>query len=320
MNKYNSSDPAVHYTGWRNYLKMFTLKPTVAYKFTDKLSIGGGPVWYRIYDFGGIQGYPNNLITTLVGINTPDGQVRINTSGNRWGWQLGTLYKFNEKHRVGYYFRSPVTVNLKGRLKVENSNIPPFLGGLDLHNFETGVHTKMNLPMSMTLCAYQPTPKTHYEVDFIWTRWATMKQLYFVPTHQETPWMTSFSENIRMADKDWRDGYATSSARVINSRTNPTLRWKLVLLDTGPESPFTPAYRTQIIGAFGRSRLQTQQIPCDRCCLLQFVLFQARINNSIAEHESLINSSIDGRYSSSPKPLRSARDPEMGRHFPEGVW
>ncbi len=301
MNKYNSSDPAVHYTGWRNYLKMFTLKPTVAYKFTDKLSIGGGPVWYRIYDFGGIQGYPNNLITTLVGINTPDGQVRINTSGNRWGWQLGTLYKFNEKHRVGYYFRSPVTVNLKGRLKVENSNIPPFLGGLGLHNFETGVHTKMNLPMSMTWAyAYQPTPKTHYEVDFIWTRWATMKRLYFVPDSSGNAMDDIILENIRMADKDWRDGYGLQLGASHQLTDKLTLRagswfyWTPI-----PKTHFTPSIpdANHLVLSVGLSYKLSKYLVTDVAYYNSFY-FKRRINNSIAEHESLINSSIDGRYSS----------------------
>jgi len=44
MTKYKSSDPATHYAGWNNYLKMYTIKPTIAYKITDKVSVGGGPV------------------------------------------------------------------------------------------------------------------------------------------------------------------------------------------------------------------------------------------------------------------------------------
>ena len=67
----------LHYTGWDNYLKMYAIKPTVAYKVTDKISVGGGPVWYRIDDFGGIMGYPNDLVTEQAGIATPDGQIRL---------------------------------------------------------------------------------------------------------------------------------------------------------------------------------------------------------------------------------------------------
>lgn len=302
MNKYNSSDPATHYTGWRNYLKMFTLKPTVAYKFTDKLSIGGGPMWYRIYDFGGIQGYPNNLITIpFLGVNTADGQIRINTSGNHWGWQLGTLYKFNEKHRVGYYFRSPVVVNLKGRVKVENSNISPLLGGLGLRNFETGVHTKMSLPMSMTWAyAYQPTKKTHYEADFIWTRWSTMKRVYFVNDTSGNALDDAILNAVRSADKDWRNGYGIHLGASHKLTEKLTLRggswfyWTPI-----PKTHFTPsiADANHLALSIGLGYKVNKYLNADLCYYNSFY-FRRRIDNSIAEHASLINSSVDGRYSS----------------------
>ncbi|MBI3999276.1 MAG: outer membrane protein transport protein, partial [Candidatus Omnitrophica bacterium] len=115
-NKYDAGHPIVQYAGWRNWFKMYTIKPVVAVKLFDWLSIGGGPMWYRVYDWGGIQAYPNRLI---LGAGAADGQVRLNLSGNHWGWQMGVLAKPHKKHQFGFYFRSPVVVGTSGLAKVE---------------------------------------------------------------------------------------------------------------------------------------------------------------------------------------------------------
>ncbi len=207
MNKYPGDDPAVNYTGRKNFLKMFSIKPVVAAKVTDKWSIGAGPVWYRIYDFGMIAGYPNYNGGAQI---APDGQMRLNANGNRFGWQLGTLYKFNEHHRLGFYFRSPVTVKTKGKLKVEGSAFGALgpLYGLPASgpNFETGATTKVNLPMNLTFgYAYQPTKKTYYELDFTWSRWKSFKG--FNASLAPTGRLDDFGLQGATEIARWKNGY-----------------------------------------------------------------------------------------------------------------
>ena len=197
--KYKSNDPAAQYTGYSNYLKMYALKPTIAYKITDNISIGGGPMWYRAYDFGGVQAYPS-----VYGGGSTNGQVRLNSAGNRWGWQMGALIKLTEKHRFGYYFRSPVVLNMSGQGKVENSTAGTGLN----HAFETGIHTKLSLPMNMTWAyAYQPTAKTHYEADFTWSHWSTHERLYWVVDPVANAGDNAVMNAIRNANKDYRDSF-----------------------------------------------------------------------------------------------------------------
>jgi long-chain fatty acid transport protein len=305
MNSYRSSNAATHYTGWKNWLKMYTIKPTVAYKITDKISVGGGPMWYRIYDFGAIQGYPNNLVTLPFGLNTPDGQIRADMSGNRWGWQMGTLIKLSEKHRVGYYFRSPVVVNVSGLAKVENSNIPVLgFGGLGLRNYETGIHTKVALPMNMTWAyAFQPTPQTHYEADFTWSHWTTNQNLRL----NTGPTGSAFDNGILGAlgttynnDKDWKDSYGIQIGASHKLTDKLTLRGGSFFYFTPvPQKHFSPSVpdSNHLAITLGLGYAFTKYLIADLSYFSAFY-FSRNINNDVGENPALLNSSVDGRYTS----------------------
>jgi len=166
LNKFDSNTAIAIYSGWRNYLFMYTIKPVVALKVTDALSIGAGPMNYRIYNYGGIQAYPNKLVA---GGLTTDGQVRVNLAGQSWGWHVGALLELHEKHDLGFYFRSPVTVDMSGLAKVENATSG---------NFQRGAWAKLDLPLNFTWAwAFSPTDKWIIETDFGFTRWAARKRV-----------------------------------------------------------------------------------------------------------------------------------------------
>ena len=304
MNKYKGGDASVHYTGWKNWLKMYTIKPTVAYKVTDKLSIGGGPVWYRIYDFGSVQGYPNNLVTAPYGLPTADGQLRMNAAGNKWGWQMGTLYKLTPKHRLGYYFRSPVTMKVSGLAKVENADLPVMLGGPGIHSFETGIHGKLNLPMNMTWAyAYQPTLKTHYEADFTWSRWSTNKRLRIVsdPTalDSDNALMNGIG-NSSATDKDWSDGFGIQLGVSHQLTDKLTLRGGSFFYWTPvPNDHFTPSVpdSNHLAITMGLGYKISRYLTADLSYYNAFY-FSRRVNNNIGEAEYANNSSVDGTYTS----------------------
>jgi long-subunit fatty acid transport protein len=255
-------------------------------------------VWYRIYDFGGVQGYPNNFVTMPL-LNSPDGQVRLNTSGNHWGWQLGTLIKLSKKHRFGYYFRSPVVVKTSGLAKVENSNIPVAFGGLGPRNFETGVHTKVTLPMNMTWAyAYQPTEKTHYEADFTWSHWSTYKRQYFVPDPSGNAMDDAILRGIGAADKDYHDGYGIQLGASHKLTKKLTLRGGSWFYFTPiPQKSFIPAVAdsNHLSISLGAGYEINKYLTADLCYYNAFY-FRRRINNDVAEDPRLLNSSVDGSY------------------------
>lgn len=313
MNKYDSNYTAVHYTGYRNWIKMFAIKPVASFRLADWLSIGGGPIYYRAFDVGQILAYPNVGLAPfgLVGATTPDGQVRANMSGNAWGWHMGILAKPHPKHKFGYYFRSPVKINLKGQLKGEN--IANVFGGTGATGtFETGIHTKMHLPFNMTWgYNYKHSEKTDVGIDFGWTRWSVFDNLY-VPVDNIAgtnlgglaPFHSGLLNNLFNAtgpggvgDKDWGNAFTLGigGEHKVNDRfrlrAGTYYYWTPI-----PKNHFTPSIpdsnRWTVTLGFGYDI--TKHLTWDVAYAAQFFAHR-KVDNDVSE---ALGTSVDGEYKS----------------------
>lgn len=283
--KYNSNHPIARYTGYDVGLEMYTIKPTMSVKVTDKLMIGAGPVYYRIMDFSGVQHYPN-IASGIPGL--PDGQIRFNTSGQAWGWQMGILAKPLPKHQFGFYFRSPVTVRTGGLIKVEGSSF----GG----NFEVGGKTKIDLPFNMTWAyAYKPTERTTIETDFGFTRWAAHKRLYIDAAPTGSPVDDAILAAIGKADKDYSNSFT------IHLGGNHRVTKKLQLLAgtywttaAVPQDHFIPAVpdSNRLGFSVGANYDLTRNFTVG-ANYLALLHLRRRINNSLGES---LGTSVDGTY------------------------
>ena len=286
-NKYDGGHGIARYTGYVNYLKMYTVKPTVSFKLLDWLSIGGGPMWYRVFDYGGIQAYPN-----VLGGGTTDGQVRLNLAGNHWGWQAGILAKPHKMHQFGFYFRSPVVVKTRGLAKVENTLFTA--GG----RYETGVDSKVPLPLNFTFAyAFKPTDRTTVETDFGYTKWSIFKRAPF--THNRTT-ISALDNTILAAigvpnDKDYSNGFSahlggnhkfTDRFTVLGGTL---FYWKVV-----PKDHWIPAVpdSNRLGFSLGTSYKISKYLVADLTYFTWFVLHR-RIQNDIG---ATLGTSVDGKY------------------------
>ena len=285
-NKYDGGSGIVRYTGWVNYLKMYTIKPTVSFKLLDWLSIGGGPMYYRVFNFGGIEAYPNRLV---FGAGAADGQIRANLAGNHWGWQMGMLAKPHKMHQFGFYFRSPVVVKTNGLIKVERSTA----GG----NFETGGDAKLSLPFNMTFAyAFKPTDRSTIEADFGYTHWATFKRQNI----NHNPTSITVADNtilnaIGPADKDYSNGFSLHLGGNHKFTDRFTLLggtlfyWKVV-----PKDNWIPAVPdSHRLGfSIGTSYKISKYLVADLTYFTWFVLHR-KIENNIG---AALGTSVDGKY------------------------
>lgn len=284
--KYQSNQPYVHYTGYSNWLKMYTIKPVMTVKLANWLSIGGGPMYYRIFDFGTVHAYPN----VLLGAPFPDGQLRVNMAGNSWGWNLGALVKPHKQHQLGFYFRSPVMMTIKGLGKVENATI----GG----NFETGVYGKIALPLNFTFAyAYKPTEKLEIETDFGYTRWSIFDRLYVNadPVNAADDAIMRACGQSSGNDRDYGDSFSIHLGGKYKFTNKFTVRAGTFFYTAAePKTHLRPqvpdANRLGMTLGFGYD--VRKDLALDVSYLFEFAL-RRHVNNEISE---VLGTTVDGTY------------------------
>ncbi len=242
--KMSSTEQLFTYTGFRGQLMMLSVKPTLSVKVNDHFSIGGGPVYNKIMDYGAVLHYPNVLLGPFA-----DGIARVHLSGAAWSWQAGALYKANERHTFGFYFRSPFVAKLRGKVQVDNST---FNG-----NFETPVNTKLGFPFNMTWgYAFSPRETTRIMIDIGYTRWSSIERIII----NADPTASALDDMILAAiganNIKYHDAYSLNFGLSEQVSRRLTLRGgALFLWSPTPNATFTPmtpdANRLAFTGGLG---------------------------------------------------------------------
>jgi len=179
----------------------FQVTPSLAYRLTPQLSIGGGPV----------VSYLHARLTQ--GLNTtafiPDGGtsiVDIRGDGTAAGYQLGALYEVTPDFRVGVDYHSRISFALGGKQSVfeppliaENPLVNAVLQGLNAH-----IKAQITLPDVATISTYYNIlPNLAFLTTAQWTHWSLIQNISIKPAGavETTPidfrntWMGSIGMN-----------------------------------------------------------------------------------------------------------------------------
>lgn len=148
------------------------IQPLVSVKISDKLSVGGGPIYVT-----GAVNFKKNLNRTLTDIDGNRANATIDASGvSAWGWSVGAMYNPTDKLRVGVNYRSLVTMNAEdGEADFENVPNTPLAPFGD-----TTFDASLPLPAELTLgLSYELNEKWLLAFDFNRTYWEEYKFLVF---------------------------------------------------------------------------------------------------------------------------------------------
>ena len=106
-------------------LKAIYIQPTVAVKLSEHFSIGGGP----IYVTGGVN-FNRNVDRSLTNEEGERSDVTIDASGvNAWGWTAGFMFNPTDKVRLGFNYRSEITMEARDGDATFN-DLPAFAQGI----------------------------------------------------------------------------------------------------------------------------------------------------------------------------------------------
>ncbi|WP_322528857.1 outer membrane protein transport protein [Salinicola sp. LHM] len=105
------------YFGNYSEVEVFTVQPTLSYRFSDQFAIGVGVTWNHIN--GELESKtPNPLPATMGG--TGDGTVNVEGDDDAWGYNIGMIYKPVESTTLGLTYHSKVDFDLDGDVDYEN--------------------------------------------------------------------------------------------------------------------------------------------------------------------------------------------------------
>lgn len=173
----------VRYDATKTAVQVIDLSPVIAFKVTDKLSVGAGPDFDRVDAvFDSMSGLPTYALHT--GVLQPSAyDTKSENSADGWGtgWHAGVLYQFSPCTRVGLTYRSKVSFTVNGTSKFKG----PLAGGIGtlsspiFSEYDNDVLTAdTTLPASTLLSAYhQIDPDWAVMGSVAYTEWGVFNNL-----------------------------------------------------------------------------------------------------------------------------------------------
>lgn len=151
------------YQATRSVLAGIGITPAVAYKVTDKLSIGVGVSALK------------TVLDLDIALNQPlffrDGQVNIDKIDD-WSAQghVGITYQLNDSALLGFLYRSKSEIELEGSLSFKNIVIPPLnLTTSSLNKAEVDFDYAQVFQVGLR---YDITPTLHLFMDYDYETWS----------------------------------------------------------------------------------------------------------------------------------------------------
>jgi len=222
-------------------LKTFYINPTVAYKVSDKFSIGVG-LDYIISNAQFLQNIDIPAIPLATAVLPAAPNVGVNFEGDgdaAFTFNVGLQYKATEDLSVGLSYRHQAEITINGDLTFENLPAKPAgfpVGHSDLFPEGSGV-AKLTMPYDLRAgVSYNAMENLTINVDFQYAGWESYKELA-VDFEKNTPvwkdlktakdWKNSFTFRLggeyRLNALALRAGYAFDATPIPTKTMDPSL-------------------------------------------------------------------------------------------------
>ncbi len=157
--KWESYNNPGMYNGFESYYLRIVATPTVAFKISDKLSIGFGVSIGRSYSGSERRLYAPSIPALNNKVIKGNFKDPVNYSYN-----IGIMYKPIDKLTIGLTYRSMTHTHFSGTVKVV---------GVETVGAETSIDHPDQIQAGIR---YTPTKSLSLEADILWTRWDLIDQ------------------------------------------------------------------------------------------------------------------------------------------------
>lgn len=158
-----SQNDLLRYSATKTYLAVIDVSPDLAYRITDKFSLGAGPDIEHL----------NATLNAMVSPQAPGLDTLSENNAGAWGygWHAGALYQFTPETRMGLAYHSQVHFNVQGTSTLSGPlaglGISP-IGSLSSNNLQVNAM----LPPSSTLSIYHDiNPQWAIDASANFTQW-----------------------------------------------------------------------------------------------------------------------------------------------------
>ncbi len=210
-------------------LKIINFNPSLAYKVSDQLSVGGGlnvmladVTLSSAIDFAAILG-------GTPGADDGFGELTgDNFSDLSYGFNFGLMYNLDDATKLGVAYRSEVDINVKGDadFSVPVSAAVVVAGGRFV---DTGLSASITLPSSLSVSVSHQQDKLTYLADITWTGWSSFDELRIEFDNPQQP--------DSATTEDWNDTLRYSVGVDYQYQDNMILRAGIALDESPVPSP-----------------------------------------------------------------------------------
>lgn len=164
----NDSDFAGRFFGTTSKIKTVNIKPVVAYRFDNGLSIGAGPQVQRF------DASLSKAVAALGGAKA-EGNSTVEGDDIGYGWTAGLNWELTNDTRVGMSYNSEVEHKLEGKIKFDSA-----AKGLITPYIDRKTTAKITTPESIAFGAsHDITDQWTIMGDVQWTNWNSVGELVF---------------------------------------------------------------------------------------------------------------------------------------------
>jgi long-chain fatty acid transport protein len=152
------------FTALKSEVKAVNINPSVAYKVSETVSIGGGLSVQKL----------DAELTNSAG---PAGIATLKADDMGFGFNIGALFQVTPSTRIGAHYRSKIKYELEGDLKFSTATVA-----------NGDVRADLDVPATLSLSVFSAvSPQWEFMGDVTWTGWDKLKRLDVIRTTSAVP-------------------------------------------------------------------------------------------------------------------------------------
>jgi long-chain fatty acid transport protein len=187
-------------------IKTYNINPSVAFRVSDKVSLGFGLNWQRMEaEYVRVVGINPAPIANVTPFPLNTSTAKLDADDDSWGWNAGALFTLSPATKVGVSYRSAIKHDLSGNLTVAGPYAPLNAAS------SSSAKAEIKLPDTLIVSVSQALDD-RWEMlgDLSWTGWSSIEKVDVIrgsgalaqrlDTNFRDTWRVAFGANYKYSD------------------------------------------------------------------------------------------------------------------------